>query len=99
MTCVTKPCWKLQVLKGHWMVKSSHDTLHAARREQQAVRSDYTRTRIVESTRRVAMWTQPLPPTEAQRFREQQADQLVLQRQANQYFKSGMSDHPHQERP
>ena len=89
MTCVTRPCWKLVVYKGHWMVKSTHDTPAAAMAARRAAQRDYTGTRIVESTRKVATWVQPPPPTEARRFREQQADNMVLHRQANQYFKSG----------
>ena len=88
---VIVPCWRVYVWRGHWQVRSSHDTAGAARLALLVAqrRDRFDRFRIVEATRRVATFVQPPAPTEAQRFRERQADQMVIRRQAHTYYKSG----------
>ena len=88
---VTVPCFDVQVWRGHWQVRSSHPTLQAAQREVAAgrQRDRHVRLRVVEGQRRVASYSQAPAPTAAQKFREQQADRMVIRRQAFTYYKSG----------
>lgn len=84
-------CWDVQVWKGHWMVRSTHDSFESA---QRAVRNGLRQNpklhyRFVERVRRVASYAQPPAPTAAQQFREQQADKMAIRRQALTYYKSG----------
>ena len=88
---VEKLCYDVQVWKGHWMVRSTHDTFESAHRAvmnglRQNPKLHY---RYVERVRRVPTFRQPNAPTAAQKFREEQADKMVIRRQALTYYKSG----------
>lgn len=88
---VTVPCWDVQVWRGHWQLRSTHASAAAAQQEVTAGRrrDPHVRLRVIQRTRRVASFTQAPAPTAAQRFREAQADRMVIRRQAFTYYKSG----------
>lgn len=85
------PCWRIDVWRGHWQLRSIHDTEAEARLQFLVQRRQhrFDRFRIVASTRRVATYTEAPAPTQARRFREAQADRMVVRRQAFSYYKSG----------
>ncbi len=92
MTTVTKPCWQVWVRRGEqWQMRSTHDSPGPARLAVLVGRRQdrWARFRIVVATRKVATYVEAPAPTAAQRFREAQADRMVVRRQATAYFKSG----------
>lgn len=92
MTAFTPtPCWRVYGWgKGRWTLRSTHFTPDEAADAAEYLCLRYrVKTRVLASTHRVASMTEAPAPTEAQRFRERQADQMVLRRQAFTYFKSG----------
>jgi hypothetical protein len=89
---MTVPCWQVFVWRrGRWQLRSTHDTQADAQLAAWlGKRGDrFSMFHIRTSIRRVATYVQPPAPTDAQRFREQQSDQMVLRRQSHAYFKSG----------
>lgn len=88
---VTVPCWRLYIWRGHWLMRSVHDSLESAQAEAVTLQlaDPHVRLRVGQSTRRIAVMEEAPAPTEAQRFREQQADRMVIRRQALAYYKSG----------
>lgn len=84
----TIACFRLYVWRGHWQLRTVCDTADEARRAVAGLERG-VRVRIVPGTRRVASFSQAPAPTAAQKFREQQADRMVIRRQALTYYKSG----------
>lgn len=81
-------CFRVEVWRGHWMLRSVHATEAAARKDSVSVGRG-VRVRIVPGTRRVATWRNAEKPGAAQSHRETAFDQMVIRRQANAYHKSG----------
>ena len=90
-TCVTVDCWELRVWRGHWQVRTRFDAPEPARLALlvNRRRDPFGRYRLVRSTRLVATYVEATAPTEAQRFRERQADTMAVLRQSMTYYKSG----------
>ena len=85
---ITRDCFRVYVWNGHWQQRSVCDTADEVRSVVADIERP-ARVRVVPGTRKVASYTQPPTPTDAQRFREQQSDQMVIRRQALAYYKSG----------
>ena len=83
----TRECWEIWVHRGHWMFRSRHfserDLLAALAKIEPSVRR-----RVDKSTRRVAGFKQPDPPTEARRHREAAADAMTIRAQHMKLYKS-----------
>ena len=83
----TVPCFDLYVWRGHWVLRSRHDTqeelLAALSKVERGVRPQVRR-----STRRALGFTQPDRPTEARRHREAIADRMTVRAQAMKLYKS-----------
>lgn len=90
-TTITVACYRVYGWsRGRWTQRSTHDTwTQASDAAEFLYHRDGIRTRVSESTRKVAVHTEAPPPTAAQRHREDQADAMVLKRQTHAYFKSG----------
>ena len=87
----TKPvqAWRLYVWdRGRFVLRSTHYSADDAKRAVAQVERG-VRYRVRPAVIRVADWRHPHPPTAAQRHREQQADRMVVRRQALGYIKSG----------
>lgn len=84
----TVECYRVYVFRGHWQLRAVCDTVPEVRAELTKLGRN-VRVRITPGTRRVASFTQAPAPTAAQKFREQQADKMVIRRQAFTYYKSG----------
>ena len=81
--------------RGRWTLRSTHTDEFDAYEQAEYLGHRYKiRARVQQATTRKAVATQAPRPTDAQRFREQQADSMVIRRQAYSYFKSGLSAHP-----
>lgn len=83
----TIPCLDLYVWRGHWVLRSRHDTL-ADLHDALAKVERGVRPQVRRSTRRVIEYRQPDRPTEARRHREAVADAMVVRRQAFKLYKS-----------
>lgn len=83
----TVPCLDLYVWRGHWVLRSRHDTrgslLDALSKVEPGVRPQVRR-----STRRVIEFKQPDRPTAARAHREAVADAMVVRAQAMKLYKS-----------
>lgn len=84
-------CWRVYGWsRGRWTLRSTHDTAADAAEHAEALcHKSRIRTKVQECKTRRAMAQEPSAPTAAQRFREQQFDQMVIRRQAFAYYKSG----------
>ncbi len=81
------PSFDLYVWRGHWVLRSRHDTraalLDALSRVEPGVRPQVRRT-----TRRVVEFKQPDRPTAARAHREAVADAMAVRAQAMKLYKS-----------
>ena len=81
-------CYRVYVWRGHWQLRSVHDSAAEARHDSIGVGRG-VRVRIIPGTRRVATWRNAEKPGAARTHRETAFDQMVIRRQANAYHKSG----------
>ena len=83
----TVESFDLYVWRGHWVLRSRHDThadlLKALLKVEAGVRPQVRRT-----TRRAVGFTQPDRPTAARRHREAVADAMTVRAQAMKLYKS-----------
>jgi hypothetical protein len=83
----TVDCLDLYVWRGHWVLRSRHDTraslLDALSKVEKGVRPQVRR-----STRRVIEFKQPDRPTAARAHREAIADAMAVRAQAMKLYKS-----------
>lgn len=81
------PCLDLYVWRGHWVLRSRHDTraelFDALSKVEAGVRPQVRR-----STRRVIEFKQADRPTEARRHREAVSDAMTIRAQAMKLYKS-----------
>ena len=81
------PSFDLYVWRGHWVLRSRHDTraalFDALARVEPGVRPQVRRT-----TRRVVEFKQPDRPTAARAHREAVADAMTVRAQAMKLYKS-----------
>jgi hypothetical protein len=85
---VTKRCFRLYVWRGHWQLRSTHDTLDQVRAEVGRVGRG-VRVQVIPGTRKVAQGRNGDPPSASRAHRESASDQMVIRRQAHAYHKSG----------
>ena len=81
------PSFDLDVYRGHWMLRSRHDTradLHAAIVNL----GPSVRWRVRQTTRRAVGFRQPDRPTAARAHREAVADAMTVRAQAMKLYKS-----------
>ena len=80
-------CFDLDVYRGHWVLRSRHDThddlLAAIAKVEPSVRW-----RVRRTTRRAVGFRQPDRPTEARRHREAVSDRMTVRAQAMKLYKS-----------
>lgn len=83
----TIPCLDLYVWRGHWVLRSRHDTradlLDALAKVEAGVRPQVRR-----GTRRVIEFKQPDRPTQARAHREAVSDAMTIRAQAMKLYKS-----------
>ncbi len=77
----------LDVYRGHWMLRSRHDT-HADLLAAIARVEPSVRWRVRCTTRRVIEFKQPDSPTQARAHREAVADAMTIRAQAMKLYKS-----------
>ena len=77
----------LDVWRGHWMLRSRHDT-RADLRVAIVNLGPGVRWRVRETTRRVIEFKQPDRPTQARVHREAIADAMTIRAQAMKLYKS-----------
>ena len=83
----TVPCLDLYVWRGHWVLRSRHDT-HAGLLDALSKVEPGVRPQVRRSTRRVIEFKQPDRPTEARKHREAIADAMTIRAQAMKLYKS-----------
>ena len=81
------PCLDLYVWRGHWMLRSRHDT-NAELLDALSMVEPGVRMRVRRSTRRVIEFSQPDRPTQARAHREAVADAMTIRAQAMKLYKS-----------
>ena len=83
-------CWRVYGWgQGRWTLRSTHATPDDAADHAEALcHRSRIRTRVQQATTLRAV-PREAAPTAAQRFREEQADRMVIRRQAHTYYKSG----------
>lgn len=80
-------CLDLYVWRGHWMLRSRHDTVASLDEALSQVERGVRR-QVRLSTRRVIEYTQPDRPTQARAHREAVADAMTIRAQAMKLYKS-----------
>lgn len=88
---VTAPAYRVYGWgKGRWTLRGTYTDHDEAHEQAEALCHRLKiRTKVVVGTQRVASYTQPNPPTEAERFRAQQGDLMFQRRLDTAYHKSG----------
>lgn len=82
-------CWRVYVHRnGRWLLRSTCDTPKQLREVTDSIGGG-VRVRIVPGTRKAAHYKEPNPPNDTRRHVEQQAEKMVLRRQAMSVFKTG----------
>ena len=81
------PSFDLDVYRGHWMLRSRHDT-RADLRAAIVNLGPSVRWRVRQTTRRVVGFRQPDRPTAARAHREAVADAMTVRAQAMKLYKS-----------
>lgn len=77
----------LDVYRGHWMLRSRHDT-RADLRVAIVKLGPGVRWRVRQTTRRVIEFKQPDRPTQARAHREAVSDAMTIRAQAMKLYKS-----------
>ena len=84
-------CWRVYGWsKGRWTLRSTHATEDDANEHAEALwHRSRVKARVQQATTHRAVASEALGIGDAQRFREEQSDRMVIRRQAFAYFKSG----------
>lgn len=83
----TVRCLDLYVWRGHWVLRSRHDTVADLEKAMSQVERGIRR-QVRLGTRRVIEYKQPDRPTQARAHREAVADAMVIRAQAMKLYKS-----------
>lgn len=86
---VVRPCWRVYGWnKGRWTQRSTHPSPEAAASAAKVLATSGVRVEVRQQQRRTIEMSEQYQGA-AKTFRQQQADKMVVKRQAHTYFKSG----------